>query len=116
MKLYAISDLHLGYEANRQALESIASHPDDWLILAGDVGETAAQLEFAFRMLGPRFARLVWVPGNHELWTLPSGNDTARGRFKYDQLVELCRAHGVLTPEDPYPVVAFGGREVRIAP
>jgi 3',5'-cyclic AMP phosphodiesterase CpdA len=67
MKLYAISDLHLGYEANRRALSSIASRPDDWLILAGDVGETSAHLELAFRILKPRFAQLVWVPGNHAL-------------------------------------------------
>jgi Calcineurin-like phosphoesterase len=116
MKLYAISDLHLGYEANQQALFGITSRPTDWLILAGDVGETAADLELAFGLLKPRFAQLVWVPGNHELWTLPSSNEKARGRFKYDELVELCRSYGVLTPEDPYPIVTMAGREVRIAP
>jgi predicted phosphodiesterase len=116
MKLYAISDLHLGYEANRRALSGITSHPADWLILAGDVGETAAHLELAFRELKPRFAKLVWVPGNHELWTLPSSDEKARGRFKYDELIELCRFYEVLTPEDPYPIVTIGEREVRIAP
>jgi hypothetical protein len=116
MKLYAISDLHLGYEVNRRALASITGHPRDWLILAGDVGETAAHLELAFEILKPRFAQLVWVPGNHELWTLPSSKETARGRFKYDELVELCRSHHVLTPEDPYPIVTIGGKVVRVAP
>jgi hypothetical protein len=116
MKLYAISDLHLGYEANQRALSGITGHPADWLILAGDVGETAAHLELAFRELKPRFAKLVWVPGNHELWTLPSSEKKARGRFKYDELTELCRFYEVLTPEDPYPIVTIGGREVRIAP
>jgi 3',5'-cyclic AMP phosphodiesterase CpdA len=114
MKLYAISDLHLGFEANQRALVDIAGRPVDWLILAGDVGEGAAHLEFAFRQLKPRFAKLVWVPGNHELWTLP--NEKARGRFKYDELVELCRSYDVLTPEDPYPIVSIAGRDVRIAP
>jgi predicted phosphodiesterase len=116
MKLYAISDLHLGYEANRRALLQIARHPGDWLILAGDVGETEAHLELAFEQLKPRFTKLVWVPGNHELWTLPGSGETARGRFKYDALVELCRSHGVLTPEDPYPIVTIGGTEIRVAP
>jgi 3',5'-cyclic AMP phosphodiesterase CpdA len=114
MKLYALSDLHLGYEINRRALSEITSQPGDWLILAGDVGETTAHLELAFNILKPRFARLVWVPGNHELWTLP--NETARGRFKYEQLVSLCRSHGVLTPEDPYPILTIGERQVRVAP
>jgi predicted phosphodiesterase len=116
MKLYAVSDLHLGNEVNRRALSGITSRPDDWLILAGDVGETAAHLELAFEALKPRFAQLVWVPGNHELWTLPSNKETARGRFKYDELVELCRSHHVLTPEDPYPIVTIGGKAVRVAP
>lgn len=115
MKLYALSDLHLGHEANRQALSGITGHPNDWLILAGDVGETGAHLEFAFEILKPRFAQLVWVPGNHELWTLPSGKE-ARGQFKYRELVALCRSHQVLTPEDPYPIVWIGRTVVRIAP
>lgn len=116
MKLFAISDLHLNHEVNRQALSELPSHPTDWLILAGDVGESAAHLELAFSQLKPRFAKLIWVPGNHELWTVPSGPLMPRGEFKYQQLVELCRRFGVLTPEDPYPVVAIGGTEVRIAP
>ena len=116
MKLLAISDLHLGYEANRNALVEIESRPGDWLILAGDVGETAAHLEMAFEILKPRFAKLIWVPGNHELWTLPSGKSSARGKFKYEELVRLCRSYGVVTPEDPYPVIEINRRQVRIAP
>jgi len=116
MKLYAISDLHLGYAANREALAQIAPRPDDWLILAGDIGETRAHLDYAFKVLTPRFRRLVWVPGNHELWTLPAHGEAARGQAKYEALIALCRSWGVLTPEDPYPVLACGGGEVRLAP
>jgi predicted phosphodiesterase len=116
VKLFALSDLHLGHEINRRALSHIAARPDDWLILAGDVGETRAHLELAFETLGPRFRQLVWVPGNHELWTVPSSGERSRGQFKYDELIELCRSYNVLTPEDPYPVVSVGGTDVRIAP
>ena len=72
MKLYAISDLHLGFEINRQALEAMPAYPEDWLILAGDTGETTAHLRLALSILTRRFAQLLWVPGNHDLWTLPS--------------------------------------------
>jgi 3',5'-cyclic AMP phosphodiesterase CpdA len=116
MKLLAISDLHLGHEANRHALAAITPRPDDWLILAGDVGETAAHMELAFETLLPRFRRLVWVPGNHELWTMPSRGERNRGEAKYFELIALCRRYGVLTPEDPYPVVSFDGATVRIVP
>ena len=116
MKLHAISDLHLGYEQNRKALTEIRPAPNDWLILAGDVGETLDHLKLAFDILNDRFRQLVWVPGNHELWTIPSRGERIRGEAKYRQLVDLCRAHNVLTPEDPYQITTFCGVEVRIAP
>ena len=47
MKLYALADLHLRYEVTRQALQALRPHPHDWLILAGDVGETEEHLRFA---------------------------------------------------------------------
>ena len=116
MRLFAISDLHLGFDVNRRALERLRSHPDDWLILAGDVGETPAHLEFAFRVLVPRFRQLIWVPGNHELWTTPNGQSQARGVERYQQFVELCQSHGVVTPEDRYPVWPGGATHTVIAP
>src|ERR1700752_3985590 len=102
MKLYAISDLHVRYERNRQALKTLPSYPEDWLILGGDVGETLGDLKFALDILVSRFQKIIWVPGNHELWTLPSDPSGLRGEEKYQALVSLCQAYHVLTPEDPY--------------
>ena len=118
MNLWAVSDLHLHHEANREALARLAPRPDDWLILAGDVGETEEHLRFAIDLLAPRFARLLWVPGNHDLWSMPSRADGPVGEAKYRRLVEVCRQRGVLTPEDPYPLwppSAGTGDPVRIA-
>jgi 3',5'-cyclic AMP phosphodiesterase CpdA len=102
MKLLAISDLHLGHAPNRDALERIGDHPDDWLILAGDVGEWPAHLAFALRVVPQRFQRVIWVPGNHDLWTSSNFPAGSRGQARYNELVALCRERGVLTPEDPY--------------
>lgn len=102
MKLYALGDLHLRHESNRKALLNLAPHPEDWLIVAGDVGETEEHLRFALTVLSRRFAKLLWVPGNHDLWTIPPHPDEPRGEPKYRRMVELCRSFGVLTPEDPY--------------
>jgi 3',5'-cyclic AMP phosphodiesterase CpdA len=103
MKLYALGDLHLRYEVTRKALEELPAHPHDWLILAGDVGETEEHLRFALGIVTRRFARVLWVPGNHDLWTIPAHQaDDQRGQYKYERLVGICRAYGVLTPEDPY--------------
>ena len=40
---------------------------DDWLIVAGDVADGQAGIEWALRLLAERFGEVVWVPGNHEL-------------------------------------------------
>ncbi len=69
-KLLAISDLHVGYQENRQIVAELAPHGEhDWLLVAGDVGDVYADVEWALRQLAGRFARVVWVPGNHELST-----------------------------------------------
>jgi len=102
MKLYAISDLHVGYDKNWQALQAITPRPEDWLIVAGDVGETFEQLRDVFGLLRPRFAKVIWVPGNHELWTHPTCENSDRGVARYQALVELMRGLGVLTPEDAF--------------
>jgi len=116
MRLLAISDLHLGHAPNRAGLTDVADHPDDWLILAGDVGERIAHLELALATLAPRFAKLLWVPGNHDLWVAPGDDSGLRGEARYRALVDLCREHGALTPEDPYPLWPGEGPPTVIAP
>jgi 3',5'-cyclic AMP phosphodiesterase CpdA len=116
MKLYALADLHLRYEVTRQALQALRPHPDDWLILAGDVGETEEHLRFALALLTRRFARLLWVPGNHDLWTIPSRADDLRGEATYRKQVQICRDFGVLTPEDPYVTWRGEGPSCILAP
>ncbi|MBO3752763.1 metallophosphoesterase [Streptosporangiaceae bacterium NEAU-GS5] len=116
-KLRAISDLHVGYPENRKIVDGLAPENDgDWLLVAGDVGEQVADIEWALRTLADRFAKVVWTPGNHELWSHPSDPVELRGQERYLHLVELCRAMGVATPEDPYPIWAAPSGPVVVAP
>ncbi|WP_326697356.1 metallophosphoesterase [Streptomyces sp. NBC_01754] len=116
--LRAVSDLHVSYEDNRAIVEKLEpGSPGDWLIVAGDVGERFEDVEWALGLLRDRFERVVWAPGNHELWTVEKDAPAApRGVARYEALVEMCRRLGVLTPEDPYPVWTGAGGPVRIAP
>ncbi|HXG89188.1 MAG TPA: metallophosphoesterase [Vicinamibacterales bacterium] len=116
MNLWAISDLHVGYEENRRAVDALPAMPDDWLILAGDTGETPAHLDFVLRTLQPRFAQVIWTVGNHDLWTPQSLDDARRGDAHYRRLVRLCQTYGVLTPEDPYAVWPGDGPRTAIVP
>ena len=116
MRLLAISDLHLGAPANREALAELGNHPEDWLLLAGDVAESFRRIGEGLAALRRRFAKVVWVPGNHELWSVPGEDHGLRGRDRYTALVELARAHDVLTPEDPWPTWDGPGGPACIAP
>lgn len=104
MRLLAISDLHLSHPRNREGLAGMGHHPDDWLIVAGDIGEQVTHLRLALDQLTPRFAQVIWTPGNHDLWCPPDATGRTRGQARYEEFVNICRGYGVLTPEDPYPL------------
>jgi 3',5'-cyclic AMP phosphodiesterase CpdA len=117
--LLAVSDLHVGHAQNRPLVENLTPRSDaDWLIVAGDVGEFVADIEWALGVLSDRFAKVIWVPGNHELWTHPKDPSQLRGVERYEHLVAMCRRLGVATPEDPYPIwdTGPGGAPVTVAP
>ena len=116
LRLWTLSDLHVSHPENRDVLESLPARPGDWLILAGDVTHGAARLDRCFRQLTTKFRQVVWVPGNHELWTDPNDGPRLRGVALYERLVEIARGHGVLTPEDEYPVVELKDGPVQIVP
>ncbi|UWE09635.1 metallophosphoesterase family protein [Actinacidiphila bryophytorum] len=103
--LLAISDLHVGYAANREIVEQLRpGHDDDWLLVAGDVAERTTDITWALSTLTRHFSTVIWLPGNHELWTPPGDPVQLRGEDRYRHLVEQARGLGVITPEDPYPL------------
>src|ERR1700678_2324088 len=117
MRLVAISDLHIGHPETRAYADALApGDPGDWVIVAGDVGEVFADVGFVLASLANRFAKVIWTPGNHELWTLPSDPVALRGVARYEALVKVCQRFGIVTPEDEFPVWAGPGGPVTVAP
>ena len=113
-RLLAISDLHVNHRGNLDALAALPQHPGDWLLVPGDVGDAPEHLEAGLDVLIDRFERVIWAPGNHELWV--ARGDGPRGVNRYEVLLEICQRHGVLTPEDPFPIWSGDGGPARIAP
>ena len=114
--LRAVSDLHVGHRGNRPVLDEVVPrHPGDWLVVAGDVAERVSDVVDTLRTLSGRFERVLWVPGNHELW-IGREDEGLASPAKYDRLVEECRTLGVDTPEDPYPLWTGPGGPARIVP
>lgn len=115
--LLAVSDLHVSYAENRRLVDRIRPRADgDWLIVAGDVGEIFADVGATLGLLRRRFERVIWTPGNHELWTHPRDPNQSRGERRYAELVRMCRDLGVLTPQDDYAIWPGPDGPVAVAP
>ena len=129
MRLFATSDLHLDQTENFRHFESSikVKHslqmqnkyaPEDCLILAGDICETEAQLETCLSLLRPLYKKIIWLPGNHELWIRPSQREHYIGsEQKYFALVAICRKYKVRCPEDEFlKLIDSKGKALMIAP
>jgi 3',5'-cyclic AMP phosphodiesterase CpdA len=115
--ILAVGDLHVDHPKNREIVAGLRPRSDgDWLLVCGDVANTPTDSEWALRLLAERFAKVIWVPGNHELLCYPEDTLPLRGESRYLHLVELCRRLGVVTPEDPFPIWENGSEPVRVAP
>jgi predicted phosphodiesterase len=70
MRVFAVSDLHLDFAANCRWLDDLPQYPQDVLILAGDVSDSLQVLEWCFDRLSRRFLKVLFTPGNHDLWVV----------------------------------------------
>ncbi len=88
MRVFAISDLHIDYGANAKWVQNLSLHDykDDVLILAGDVTDIGRVLERCLRALTKRFKRVLFVPGNHDLWVLRE----SRKKHSLEKFQEVC--------------------------
>lgn len=103
--LFAVSDLHTSHATNLRIVDDMRPEfTDDWLIVAGDVGETFGDIERILLLLRQRYAKVIWTPGNHELWTLPQDPVQLRGEARYQALVRICQNNDIVTPEDEFAV------------
>jgi 3',5'-cyclic AMP phosphodiesterase CpdA len=72
VRIFALSDIHIDYDVNAKWIAnlSIAEYRDDVLILAGDVTDTRRLLEWCLCALAKRFKKVLFTPGNHDLWVI----------------------------------------------
>lgn len=72
MKIYALSDIHVDYDSNKAwiAEQSKFDYQEDILILAGDITDSLSLLGWCLKHLACRFKKVLYVPGNHDLWVI----------------------------------------------
>lgn len=71
-RVFALSDIHVDYDVNARWVRNLSTleYRDDILILAGDVTHKLTELATTLNALAVRFAKVLFVPGNHELWVI----------------------------------------------
>lgn len=95
MRVFAISDLHVDYVENRLWLNNLSKfeYKKDILILAGDVTHDISLLQKAFEILTNRFYKVMYVPGNHELWV--HQDNGINSLEKYQLILSLTDNYGI---------------------
>lgn len=95
MRIFALSDIHTDHEHNRRWVDGLSSsdYRNDVLILAGDVSDSLAKLEWTLSAFASRFAAVLYVPGNHDLWVLRD-REIATSLHKYAKVCEVVRQAG----------------------
>lgn len=95
MRVFALSDIHIDYSANAKWISSLstAEYQDDVLILAGDVTDTLRLLEWCLGTLAKRFRKVLFVPGNHDLWVIREnrGKDSLQ---KFEEVSAVVESSG----------------------
>jgi predicted phosphodiesterase len=87
MKVFALSDIHVDYCINKRWLTNLSTSDfqEDILILAGDITDSLPLLEWSLKILSQRFKKVLYVPGNHDLWVVRDAG-TLHSLDKFQQI------------------------------
>lgn len=101
MRIFAVSDLHNDFGANRALLDELPrrEYRRDVLLMAGDIADRLTVLGDTLGVLRSRFSEVFYAPGNHELWVRDGRCDSLE---KLGEVLLLCERLGVRP--DPAPV------------
>jgi predicted phosphodiesterase len=95
MRIFALSDLHVDYDVNAQWIDTLSQveYLNDVLVLAGDISGSVARLERCVGLLARRFKKVLFVPGNHDLWIM-RGDTQADSLDKFHRVCQIAMCNG----------------------
>ena len=113
--LFAISDLHVAYAENREIVERLRPAPPRRLAdrRRRRRRRCSPTSSGRWRCSAGRFAKVIWAPGNHELWTPPEDPVQLRGVARYEHLVAALPGARRRHPRGRLPGVDGAGRPGR---
>jgi len=97
MKVWVTSDIHIDFAKNLTWFEALSDldYTEDIMIIAGDITHNLDKMQRLFRLLQSKFFKILFVPGNHDLWLLQSSaKDSLQ---KLAQIITLTQDEGIQT-------------------
>lgn len=96
MRVFAVSDVHVDYSENQQWVAELSAddYREDLLVLAGDISDSLQLLEWCLETLAARFAQVLYVPGNHDLWVMRD-NFPGTSLDKFQRILQIVQDCGV---------------------
>jgi predicted phosphodiesterase len=97
MRVFALSDVHVDYASNAEWIANISTRDftDDVLILAGDISDDPILLQRSFDLFAKRFLKVLYVPGNHDLWVVRCKHKNSFE--KYQSILEIAKQSDIST-------------------
>jgi predicted phosphodiesterase len=110
MRVFALSDIHIDYDVNAEWIAnlSVAEYQDDVLILAGDVTDSRRLLDWCLSALAKRFKKVLFTPGNHDLWVMREDREM-NSLQKFDDVRAVVESSGA-------SMRAFRERDLSVIP
>ena len=96
MRLFATSDLHTDYKENFRWLQELSDtdYLQDTLIVAGDISDRLEVIRETLLLLRSKFRKLLFTPGNHELWVR---SEEINSLDKFQRILNLCEELDIAT-------------------
>ncbi|CBL44949.1 Conserved hypothetical protein [gamma proteobacterium HdN1] len=98
-RIWGISDLHVDYAENVAAIDQWSNwdFQFDTLLVAGDLSDKLDLLGRTLATCRKKFARVAYVPGNHEMWVKGTGRRDSVA--KWAAICKLCENEGITQSE-----------------
>jgi len=95
MRIFALSDIHIDYDVHAKWIANLScdDYQDDVLILAGDVTDARPLLDWCLSTLVKRFYKVLFVPGNHDLWVMREDREK-NSMQKFEDICALVESSG----------------------
>lgn len=96
MRVFGVSDLHVDYAENLTWVEALSQqdYQADVVLVAGDISHKLELTRRCLALFQERFAHVLFVAGNHDLWL--TSKETRHSIDKFDELQQTLDQQGIV--------------------